>query len=68
MGDRQGVDAPVRGSILDRNDKVLAVEATAYTIALNPKIIDEYHVAEDVTQGLSRYSERIRSLQSGACG
>ncbi|WNR46436.1 penicillin-binding transpeptidase domain-containing protein [Paenibacillus roseipurpureus] len=44
---------PVRGSILDRNDKVLAVEATAYTIALNPKVIDTYHIAEDVTQGLA---------------
>lgn len=45
--------APVRGSILDRNDKVLAVEATAYTIALNPKVIDALHIAEDVTQGLA---------------
>ncbi|MDR6551373.1 penicillin-binding transpeptidase domain-containing protein [Paenibacillus qinlingensis] len=45
--------APVRGSILDRNDKVLAVEATAYTIALNPKVIDALHITEDVTQGLA---------------
>ncbi|MDQ0900150.1 MULTISPECIES: penicillin-binding transpeptidase domain-containing protein [unclassified Paenibacillus] len=44
---------PVRGSILDRNNKVLAVEATSYTIALNPKMIDGYHIAEDVTQGLA---------------
>ncbi len=44
---------PVRGSILDRNNKVLAVEATAYTIALNPKVIDAMHIAEDVTQGLA---------------
>ena len=36
MGDRQGIDA-VRGSILDRKDRVLAVEGTAYTVALNPK-------------------------------
>lgn len=44
---------PVRGSILDRNNKVLAVEATSYTIALNPKMIDSFHIAEDVTQGLA---------------
>ncbi|MGO4275040.1 peptidoglycan glycosyltransferase, partial [Paenibacillus sp. TAF58] len=44
---------PVRGSILDRNNKVLAVEATSYTIALNPKMIDSYKIAEDVTQGLA---------------
>lgn len=44
---------PVRGSILDRNNKVLAVEATSYTIALNPKMIDGYHIAEDITQGLA---------------
>ncbi|WP_063870747.1 penicillin-binding transpeptidase domain-containing protein [Paenibacillus sp. Root444D2] len=47
------VIAPVRGSILDRNNKVLAVEATSYTIALNPKMIDGYHIAENVTQGLA---------------
>ncbi|OCT17102.1 peptidoglycan glycosyltransferase [Paenibacillus pectinilyticus] len=44
---------PVRGSILDRNDKVLAVEATAYTIALNPQMIDSLHIAEDISQGLA---------------
>ena len=44
---------PVRGSILDRNDKVLAVDATSYTIVLNPKLIDQYGIAEDVSQGLA---------------
>lgn len=44
---------PVRGSILDRNNKVLAVEATSYTIALNPKMIDGYHIVEDIVQGLA---------------
>ncbi|UJF35133.1 penicillin-binding transpeptidase domain-containing protein [Paenibacillus hexagrammi] len=45
--------APVRGSILDRNDKVLAVDATAYTVSLNPEIINSYHDLEDITQGLA---------------
>ncbi|GGI43337.1 penicillin-binding protein 2B [Paenibacillus marchantiophytorum] len=47
------VIAPVRGTIMDRNDKALAVEATAYTIALNPKIIDGFHIAEEIVQGLA---------------
>ncbi|NEW05268.1 PASTA domain-containing protein [Paenibacillus sp. SYP-B3998] len=45
--------APARGTILDRNDKVLAVDATSYTIALNPKMIDGYHISEDIAQGLA---------------
>ncbi|MBD0379173.1 penicillin-binding transpeptidase domain-containing protein [Paenibacillus sedimenti] len=45
--------APVRGSILDRNDKVMAVDATSYTVTLNPKMIDGYHISEDVAQGLA---------------
>ncbi|SDM90428.1 penicillin-binding protein 2B [Paenibacillus sp. yr247] len=47
------VITPVRGTILDRNNKVLAVEAASYTIALNPKMIDGYHIAEDIVQGLA---------------
>jgi len=45
--------APVRGSIVDRNDKVLAVDAAAYTVSLNPKIIDADQNAEVIVQGLS---------------
>ncbi|MFD0692753.1 penicillin-binding transpeptidase domain-containing protein [Paenibacillus sp. GCM10027628] len=50
------VIAPVRGTILDRNDKVMAVDATSYTVTLNPKIIDgyrDYHLSEDIAQGLA---------------
>lgn len=47
------VIAPVRGTIMDRNDKVLAVEGTAYTVTLNPKMIDGLHVADDVARGLA---------------
>ncbi|MEW9698102.1 penicillin-binding transpeptidase domain-containing protein [Paenibacillus sp. SI8] len=45
--------APVRGSILDRNDKVLALDATSYTVSLNPKMIDGYHISEEIAQGLA---------------
>lgn len=45
--------APVRGTILDRNDKVLAEEGTAYTVTLNPKMIDSLHASDDIARGLA---------------
>ncbi|MBA2938085.1 PASTA domain-containing protein [Paenibacillus sp. CGMCC 1.16610] len=45
--------APVRGTILDRNNKVLAEEGTAYTVTLNPKMIDSLHAADDIARGLA---------------
>ncbi|MCY9658373.1 penicillin-binding transpeptidase domain-containing protein [Paenibacillus chondroitinus] len=45
--------APVRGAILDRNNKVLAEEGTAYTVTLNPKMIDSLHAADDIARGLA---------------
>ncbi|WP_249862544.1 penicillin-binding transpeptidase domain-containing protein [Paenibacillus konkukensis] len=44
---------PVRGTITDRNDKVLAEDAPAYTIALNPDMIRKYHLDSAVTTGLA---------------
>lgn len=55
--------APVRGSILDRNDKVLAEEGTAYTIALNPTRINELQIAEDITQGLADILKESEALR-----
>ncbi|MZQ81840.1 PASTA domain-containing protein [Paenibacillus sp. 5J-6] len=45
--------APVRGTILDRNDKVLAEEGTAYTVTLNPKMIDSLRASDDISRGLA---------------
>jgi penicillin-binding protein 2B len=45
--------APERGSIVDRNNKVLALDAAAYTVSLNPKLIDSHKIVEDVVQGLT---------------
>ncbi|BFT73326.1 penicillin-binding transpeptidase domain-containing protein [Paenibacillus sp. P36] len=45
--------APVRGTILDRNNKVLAEEGTAYTVTLNPKMIDSLRAADDIARGLA---------------
>ena len=44
---------PVRGLIVDRNDKVLAEDAPAYTVALNPKIIQSKGLQTSVTKGLA---------------
>jgi penicillin-binding protein 2B len=44
---------PVRGSIVDRNDKVLAEDTPAFTIALYPKIVSENHLEQDVVKGLA---------------
>jgi penicillin-binding protein 2B len=44
---------PVRGSILDRNDKVLAEDTPAFTLALNPIIIQDKHLEQDIAKGLA---------------
>lgn len=44
---------PERGFILDRNDKVLAGDATAYNVSLNPQFIDANHIVDDVVKGLA---------------
>ncbi|WJH33084.1 hypothetical protein N6H14_23240 [Paenibacillus sp. CC-CFT747] len=36
---------PVRGTIMDRKDRVLAEDAPAYTVALNPEVINERGIA-----------------------
>jgi penicillin-binding protein 2B len=44
---------PERGSILDRNNKVLAIDAAAYTVTLNPKLLNAEQIVENVVQGLT---------------
>ncbi|HEY4391707.1 MAG TPA: penicillin-binding transpeptidase domain-containing protein [Paenibacillus sp.] len=41
-----------RGTITDRKGDVLAVDAPAYTVAVNPQIINKYGLQEEVVQGL----------------
>src|SRR5690348_5525331 len=45
--------SPKRGTITDRNGEVLAKDAPAYTIAVNPQIIHLYHLETAVAHGLS---------------
>ncbi|GGA20823.1 PASTA domain-containing penicillin-binding protein [Paenibacillus physcomitrellae] len=41
-----------RGTITDRNGDTLAVDIPAYTVAVNPRIIDKYNIQSDVVEGL----------------
>ncbi|SFK90719.1 penicillin-binding protein 2B [Paenibacillus sp. 1_12] len=50
---KEDVLRPVRGMIVDRNDKVLAEDSPAYTLALNPVIIQDNHLEQDVVKGLA---------------
>lgn len=43
---------PKRGTILDRNGNILAQDAPAYTVAVNPKLINSKGVAADVVAKL----------------
>ncbi|TBL78149.1 penicillin-binding transpeptidase domain-containing protein [Paenibacillus thalictri] len=44
---------PVRGQILDRNNKVMAEDAPAYTVALAPQIIIDRKVLDETVKGLA---------------
>ncbi len=44
---------PKRGSILDRNDQILAHDADAYTVAVNPLLIHEQKTANEVVEVLA---------------
>jgi penicillin-binding protein 2B len=45
---------PMRGSITDRNNKVLATDASVYSVSLNPKMLDAFQIADEVAIGLSK--------------
>lgn len=51
---------PTRGSILDRNDNILAKDATAYTVAVNPRTIHENGDADEITELLAPILEMDR--------
>ncbi len=44
---------PNRGTIVDRKGKILAEDAPAFTVAVNPKLIDEYDMSGEVLEGLA---------------
>ncbi len=70
---KQKVLQPVRGSILDRNGKILAQEGESYTVAVNPLLIDKYKQQADVvgmlapllnmntSEGLRKLNDRVTS-------
>lgn len=44
---------PERGTILDRNDKILAEDAPSFTVAVNPLLINAREIEEEVVEGLA---------------
>jgi penicillin-binding protein 2B len=42
-----------RGTIMDRNGNVLAMDTVAYNMAVNPKLIHEQDIASEVVDGLN---------------
>ncbi|RJX41138.1 PASTA domain-containing protein [Paenibacillus pinisoli] len=42
-----------RGTITDRNGNVLAMDTIAYNVSVNPRLIDNLGIAEEVIKGLS---------------
>lgn len=57
---------PVRGMIVDRNNKVLAKDAVAYTVTVNPEIIHKLGIEEEIIanlKGILNISEtKLRGL------
>ncbi|RUT36385.1 PASTA domain-containing protein [Paenibacillus zeisoli] len=51
----------VRGEITDRNGDALAINAPAYTVALQPKVILKYGLEDEVAGGLSKLLNKPES-------
>ncbi|GGH26392.1 penicillin-binding transpeptidase domain-containing protein [Paenibacillus segetis] len=55
-----------RGVIMDRNGDVLALDAPAYTVAVNPKVINQYNLQDEIVKGLSeilgKKEDELRTL------
>lgn len=50
--ERDQVIQPKRGTIMDRKGNVLATDAPAYTVVVNPSIIQEYDLENEVVAKL----------------
>ncbi|RUT47934.1 PASTA domain-containing protein [Paenibacillus anaericanus] len=50
-----------RGVITDRNGDVLAIDAPAYTVAVNPKVINQYNLQDEIVEGLSKILDKKES-------
>ncbi|PYI54580.1 penicillin-binding transpeptidase domain-containing protein [Paenibacillus flagellatus] len=53
MWERNKVLQPVRGSIVDRHNQVLAEDGPSYTVVVNPKVIDSLKNASEIVKTLS---------------
>ncbi|MFD2116228.1 penicillin-binding transpeptidase domain-containing protein [Paenibacillus yanchengensis] len=50
-----------RGEITDRDGNILAMDTIAYNVMLNPKMINESEIVDDVTEGLAEILETSKS-------
>ncbi len=53
MWEKDKVLQPVRGSILDRNNHILAEDGPSYTVIVNPKVINVLGTEREIARGLS---------------
>lgn len=53
MWERNKIIQPVRGSIIDRNNQVLAEEGPSYTVIVNPKLIAELKNEKEIVRVLA---------------
>lgn len=50
-----------RGTITDRNGDVLAIDAPAYTVAVNPQVINKLGIQGEVVEGLNKLLGKDRT-------
>ena len=50
-----------RGTIMDRSGNLLAMNMPAYTVVVNPKLIHELDIADEISDGLSRILGKSKS-------
>ncbi|WP_246066811.1 penicillin-binding transpeptidase domain-containing protein [Paenibacillus koleovorans] len=61
MWEQDKVLQPVRGSILDRNNHILAEDGPSYTVIVNPKVIHELKREREIAQGLATILQKPES-------
>lgn len=66
--DRKETIVATRGTIMDRDGDVLAMDAPAYTVAVNPKVIQANDLEDEVVAGLhkvlNKKEDELRKLVS----
>lgn len=56
-----------RGTITDRNGNILATDAPAYTVSVNPALINEFGIEDVIIKELSSLLGKKRERNAFAC-